>query len=62
MKQQYMYIYISIGVVDSYFEMLVLAVVFIPYVGAFQNCFDFVLIRSLICRKRLVNYARGLPS
>ena len=55
MKQQYMYIYISIGFVDSYFEMLVLAVVFIPYVGAFQNCFDLFFIRPLICRKRLVN-------
>ena len=29
-----------IGLVDSYFEMIVLAVAFEPYVGTFQNCFD----------------------
>ena len=48
--------------VDSYFEMLVLTVALVPYVRTFQNCFDFFLICSLICRKRLVNYARGWPS
>ena len=28
--------------VDSYFEMLVLTVALVPYVGTFQDCFDFV--------------------
>ena len=56
------YIYISIAFVDSYFEMLVLAVAFVPYVGMFQNCFDVFLIPLLIWQIRLVNYARGCPS
>ena len=50
-----------IGLVDSYFEMPVLAVAFVPYVGMFQNCFVFY-IRLLIWLKMIVNYARGCPS
>jgi hypothetical protein len=52
MNQQYFYIAVYVGLVASYFEILVFEVAFEPYVGTFQNCFDVFLILQLIWQKK----------